>query len=336
MTGLFRCVALSGVLLSAPCWASDATSTDNATGRQSNKALALVHFERGIQEFRSRRYKEAIDAFLLANDLYPSSAISFNIARAYESLEDASGALRFYRDYLRREPSALDAAPTSKRIEELEDRLRQLGVQQVTILSNPSGAALSVDGRAVGATPWTGDVLPGNHGVELSHRGYVNLLGVFELSSHRAAEHTFALEALASAMEPASSAGAMAPSSRARAEPLPAPAPLEHRSTATVMTYLPWVSLGAGALAFGGAGYFEMKSSTAESRARRAPTQAGALTHIHDMQSAQLTARILLGVGGALAATGGLLLWWDTGSPKEPANLALGCGAGSCALRGAF
>src|SRR5689334_18846666 len=194
MRAVLRCFALCGVLSSAPSLASEATPPPDSAQPQSNRELAQTHFARGISEYRAKRYKDAIDAFLLANDLYPSAAISFNIARAYESLQYPAGALRFYRDYLRRDPAASDAAQISKRIEELEDRLRQLGVQQVTILSSPPGATLSVDGRAVGITPWTGEVLPGNHGVELALRGYQSRLGQFELSSHRAADIEFQLE----------------------------------------------------------------------------------------------------------------------------------------------
>src|SRR4051812_9934015 len=106
MRKFIRSLALCGLLSSAPCLASDATPAAGPAQPQSNRELAQAHFARGIEEFRARRYKDAIDAFLLANDLYPSAAISFNIARAYESLQYPSGALRFYRDYLRRDPGA--------------------------------------------------------------------------------------------------------------------------------------------------------------------------------------------------------------------------------------
>src|SRR5215471_17189568 len=215
MRGCLRRLALCGLLASAPCLASDPAAQQSPEQPQSNRELAQAHFARGIEEFRAKRYKDAIDTFLLANDLFPSAAISFNIARAYESLQYPAGALRFYRDYLRRDPGAADAAQISKRVEELEDRLRQRGVQQVTILSNPPGATLTVDGRPVGITPWTGEVLPGNHGVELSLRGYASKLGQFELSSHRAAELEFQLEPA-----PAGTASAPAPE-------LPATTPAE-------------------------------------------------------------------------------------------------------------
>jgi tetratricopeptide (TPR) repeat protein len=345
MRSFLRCLALCGLLVSTPCPAADAPPTSAAQQDPSNREQAKGHFERGIKEFRAKHYKDAIDAFLLAYDLYPSAAISFNIARAYESLQYPSGALRFYRDYLRRDPGASDAAQISKRIDDLEDRLRQLGVQQVTIRSNPPGATLSVDGRAVGITPWTGDVLPGDHGVELALRGYESQLGHFELSSHRAAELEFQLQAVpkapstASEPEPAKSAPEAAPSAappvNAAPQPLsPAPVPPEPRST--FRSVLPWATLGAGTLALAGAGYFELASARDEDRARREPKQGPALDAVESMKSSQLTARVLLGVGGTLAATGGVLLWLDPGTSEKPGQVALSCGLASCAVQGKF
>jgi len=342
MRALFRCFALCGVLSSAPCLAADATPQDGPAQPPSNRELAQGHFARGIGEYRAKRYKDAIDAFLLANDLYPSAAISFNIARAYESLQYPAGALRFYRDYLRRDPAAADAAQISKRVDELEDRLRQRGVQQVTILSNPPGATLSVDGRPVGITPWTGEVLPGDHGVELALRGYRGQLGHFELSSHRAAELEFQLDpapeepASAPLQEPSTSAAPVAPAPVSATPPPAAPAPLQPQPRSTFLTVLPWATLGAGTLALAGAGYFELSSASDEDRARRAATQAQALDAIDAMKSSQLTARVLVGVGGALAATGGVLLWVSAGTPEKPSQVALSCGATSCSVKGSF
>jgi tetratricopeptide (TPR) repeat protein len=342
MRAVLRCFALCAVLSSAPCLASDATPASSHEQPQTSRELAQAHFARGIGEYRARRYKDAIDAFLLANDLYPSAAISFNIARAYENLQDPAGALRFYRDYLRREPAASDAAQISRRVEELEDRLRQRGVQQVTILSNPAGATLSVDGRAVGITPWTGEVLPGNHGVELSLRGYATKLDQFELSSHRAAELEFQLEP---APEQTASTPPVerpvAPEAVTPARPTPlrlsaAPGTPNEPRRSTFLTVLPWATLGAGTLALAGAGYFELSSGSDEDRARSASTQRQALAAIEAMKSSQLTARVLVGVGGALAATGGVLLWINPGTTEKPSQVALGCGGTVCSVRGSF
>jgi tetratricopeptide (TPR) repeat protein len=336
MRSLLR-FALGCLLLGSLHFVSADAAAESAGEQQPNKERAQVHFERGIEEFRAKRYKAAIDAFLLANDVYPSSAISFNIARAYESLGDASGALRFYRDYLRRTTAAPDAAQIARRIEVFEDRLRQLGLQQVTILSTPLGATLLLDGRAVGITPWTGDLIPGKHSVKLVQRGYAEELAQFELSSHRSALVTFSLDPLPSALEPATDDEVKPPAASSAPPPPPvAPQPIAPPPPPTGTSVLPWLSLGAGALALAGAGYFELRSANAEERARRAPTQAEAFGHIDSMHGSQLAARISLGVGIGLAATGGLLLLWDVGDAEETRPLALGCAGQLCSVRGAF
>ena len=102
------------------------------------------------------------------------------------------------------------------------------------------------------------------------------------------------------------------------------------------MSYLPWLSLGAAGVALGGAGYFELSSKRAEGDARNALGQAAALGHIDDMQSAQSTARVLVGVSAVFALTGGVLFWVRSTDSAEPAELALGCSGVMCTLEGAF
>jgi tetratricopeptide (TPR) repeat protein len=103
--------------------------------------------------FDRKKYKDAIDAFLEANRLFPSPTLSFNAAKAYEKMGDSAGALRFYRDYLRRKPDASDLADVEKSIGRYERALQDKGVQQVTVLSSPEGALVIVDDRPMGVTP---------------------------------------------------------------------------------------------------------------------------------------------------------------------------------------
>lgn len=303
-----------------------------ATEEQTTKERAQESFARGIEDFRAGRYKDAIDAFQHAHDLYPSAAISFNIARAYEKLEDSAAALRFYREYLRQEPAAPDAAQVAARVEGLEDRLRFMGVQQVTVISNPAGATLSVDGRPLGITPWTGEIHPGNHKLELQHQGFVTRQEHFNLSPHRSLELELELEA-----ERPVAAALPAAVEQPRAAAMPPDVQLEATpSAAGFVDYLPWLSLGAAGLAFASAGYFELSSAGAEDDARGAPTQAGALEHIREMQGAQTSARVLLGVGSALAVTSGILFWITSKEPAAAGELSLGCGLTRCAVQGEF
>src|SRR5690606_29128491 len=166
---------LKATLLAAFLFVSHAHAAGPSEAElQQRRQDAAQRYEQGVQAYQEGRHKDAIDLFLEADALSPSSALSFNIARAYEKIKDSSNALRWYRDYLRREPDAEDAEAVNELIEHYEQVLEQKGVQQVTVLSEPEGATVRLDGRPVGVTPWTGDLAPGQHEVALSLRGYVD------------------------------------------------------------------------------------------------------------------------------------------------------------------
>src|SRR5688572_9276776 len=80
-----------------PAPSSDAPSKERV-------AEAKARYEAGARAYAEQRYKDAVDLFLEADRIVSSAPLSFNIARAYEKLGDSSGALAFYRDYLRRDP----------------------------------------------------------------------------------------------------------------------------------------------------------------------------------------------------------------------------------------
>jgi len=327
--------ALCAVLLCTPLLplraARAADATASTAPSDAAKARAQELLSQGIDAFRARRYKPAIDAFLAANELYPSAAISFNLARAYESLDDAASALRFYRDYLYRSPGAADAERIGQRVDQLEDVLRTRGVQQVTIRSTPAGATLLVDERAVGLTPWTGELVPGMHKLRLEHEGQVPRQETFELSPHRALELELTLTAT-----PPPAPEVVAPSAPEPVLP-PAPAPEPAPPAGGVGRVLPWIAFGAAGVALGGAAYFELQSAGAEEDARRARTQPEAADHIDSMHRAQTTARVLVAAGAALAVVGGVsfVLRGDRSEPAE-ASVALSCSGLGCDVWGRF
>src|SRR6478752_755378 len=101
--------------------------------------------QKGAEAYSAGRFKDAVDLFLAADQLAPSAPLSFNIARAYEKLADDAGALRWYRDYLRRNPDATNAATVRPLIAQLAESLRKKGVQQMTVLTSPAGATVTLD-----------------------------------------------------------------------------------------------------------------------------------------------------------------------------------------------
>jgi len=286
-----------------------------ASTEEQHRAEAKARYEAGVAAYSAGRYKDAVDLFLAADRLAPSAPLSFNIARAYEKLGDDSGALRFYRDYLRRTPDAQNARDVAELVKRFEDRLRAKGVQQLTVLSTPTGATVVLDGAPVGVTPAHLDLPPGQHHVALMLRGYADTAQDVELAPEHALDVSIDLTPSA---EPADAAAAPAPA-------LPAPnQPRAPAEKSQGFGLWPYVTLGAGALTLAGSLTFELLRRGAEQDAKDAPTQVAYKEHYDEMVGRRTTARVLLGVGGALVITGGVLLAIDLAGSSSGGVARLG------------
>src|SRR6185295_10720910 len=122
---------------------------------ESRREQAKAQFEQGVTAYGERRYEDAVRAFQSADAIQPSAALSFNIALAFERLNNSLAALRWYRDYLRRSPLAANAAEVQARVVELAGQLAERGLQQLSVLSTPEGAAVRIDQQPAGVTPLT-------------------------------------------------------------------------------------------------------------------------------------------------------------------------------------
>ena len=96
------------------------------------------------------------------------------------------------------------------------------------------------------------------------------------------------------------------------------------------MGVLPYVSLGIGAVALGGALTFELLRRSAEDDAKRAP-QVDYREPWDREQSRQTTARVFLGVGAAFVAAGGVMLLLDTKPRSHLAGAGVMCLPQACA-----
>ncbi len=160
-------------VLAEPASKRDETTSplDEPARREQAKTL----FERGVSLYRDERYREALNFFKGAQNLFPNSTITFNIARCCERLSDVPCALRHYREYRRSAQNAADLDEVAHHIQTLELALSKQGVQQVTLFSEPPGALLSIDGVEKGATPWTGELALGQHMARFSMEGLADL-----------------------------------------------------------------------------------------------------------------------------------------------------------------
>lgn len=316
-----RWIAFSAMLAAlhlAPCAHATEPSTEAL-----DRAKAL--FNEGAAAYKAARYDDAVERFLEADRIAPSSALSYNVARAYEKLNEEARALQYYRDYLRRGPAAQNSDEVRKRILELEGLLSSRGVQQLTVSSEPSGATVRVDGRLVGTTPWTGELAPGKHQLVVSKSGHAEQSRAVDLPLAKATYVELSL--------PEQSLGSSSNAGTGVTLP-PAVGEESEDKSSGMLRAGPWITLGAGGAALLGAGTFELMRRSAENEAESA-SQAEYREPYDRMQSHQTTARVLAGVGGALVVAGGvwaLLVHADgDGEKRETANAAtLGCTTSSC------
>lgn len=316
-------VGLSLALASAAHAQVQAPSAEGQA--EARRSAAKEKFDLGVAAYKEQRYQDAVKLFQEADALQPSAPLSFNVARSFENLNDTSGALRWYRDFLRRLPQAANASEVRGKVAALAATLSQRGVQQISVLSEPPGAMVLLDDQNVGVTPLTRDIVPGKHRLLLRLAGYADKPGELQLDPLTPQDISLQLEAPRQAA-PDASAGPL------RAG-LDQPAPADQGPRFGVM---PYVVMGAGAASLLAALGFELGRRSADSAAEGAP-QTEFQDHLDTMESRQTTARVLAGVGGALLVTGGVLYVVDRQRKPGP-SVALGCYGPACGLmaKGSF
>jgi hypothetical protein len=156
--------ALAAALCGPPA-ALAAPKQDVAAARTLSRA--------GAQAFRAADYETAIAKFQAANRLVPHPNLDVNIGRSYEKLGQPEQALVHCK-------IALNApgvpAGTRKAARACVDRVAlALARPLLEIRTQPAGAAVRVDGRLVGETPWRGGVDPGRRQLDLELAGYAPL-----------------------------------------------------------------------------------------------------------------------------------------------------------------
>ncbi|HXK19745.1 MAG TPA: PEGA domain-containing protein, partial [Polyangiaceae bacterium] len=279
-------LALVLALGTAPASIARADAPSSEAAAEARRVQAKLKFNDGVAAFGAHRYADAVAAFLQADAIEPSAALSFNIARAFEHLDNPSSALRWYRDYLRREPQAVNAVEVQARVAALAAALAEHGVQQLTVISTPAGASVVIDRQVAGTAPVTTELAPGTHHLRLELTGYSALETDVVLDARRAQDFPFQLEAIA------------IESPKREAPPRSSASPARPAHLERPFGPAPWIVLGAGGASVLGALGFELSRRSAESAAEHA-TQRDYPAHFDAMQSRQTTARVLAGVGGA-------------------------------------
>lgn len=296
------------------------SSPSNEADAEQRRVQAKTKYEQGAEAYTAGNFGVAVESFLAADRLAPSAPLSFNIARAQEKLGNVAGALRWYRDYLRRSPSARNAAAVRASIASLSASLAKSGLQQLTVLSNPEGTRVEIDNLPAVTTPWTGELAPGRHHLTFSRAGYLDTQRDIDLSAAEPSDVAVQLQQEARVATDGVSSGANPSSAR----------PAKDAPHGRRLGVLPWVTLGVGAAALGGALAFELSRRSAEDDANHA-SQVDYQAQLDREQSRQTAARVFLGVGGAFVAAGGVMLLFNAKPQAHLAGAGLMCVPQACA-----
>ena len=78
-----------------------------------------IHYERGQRAYDIGKYADAIDEYAKVYEIGGSPTMLFNIAQAHRLNNQPADALRFYKRYLLRSPSAANRADVEAKIAEM-------------------------------------------------------------------------------------------------------------------------------------------------------------------------------------------------------------------------
>lgn len=187
-------IALS---LAAPPKKAPPPAAAPAAEETGDTAKAKELFQWAQKLYKQARYAEAISKFEEAYAVRPHPVIYFNIGKCYEQLGETAKALRAYRDYLRLAPDAKDKETVSDAIANLERRLREKGQQQLMVFADPPNARIAVDGKELGMSPASVELVAGNHTLTVQADGYEKVERSFVMQTTRATEMTITLRPVA-------------------------------------------------------------------------------------------------------------------------------------------
>jgi hypothetical protein len=125
---------------------------------------AREHFKRGVQAFEAGDHAGALAAFQAADEAHHAPAISYNMARALESLGRIHAALGRYEAYV------AEAGHTGEFVSAATVAIAQIKSRSTTLRveTNPPGAQVSVDGEPLAESSPTSVWLPrGAHRVQI-------------------------------------------------------------------------------------------------------------------------------------------------------------------------
>lgn len=167
----YRLAAATGVALVVVVGAC-ATALGQTSG---GVAAAKKLFETGLKLYGEGSYRQALAAFLKANELAPRASIQRNIAQCHRDLKDFAAAYDAYQTLLAKYGSTMSASDRRAVERAIEELALLTGTIRVAVTE--PGAAVAIDGHDAGTTPLASAVRSnlGPHAVTVTKAGFETL-----------------------------------------------------------------------------------------------------------------------------------------------------------------
>lgn len=138
---------------------------------QTPTAEARAAFQEGVQQYANRQFAEALESFRRAYRLRPHPSVLVNIANCYMNLDRPADAASTFERFLAdptTSPSPQQRAEIERALTEARSRMAT-----ITVIANPAGSQVYLDGDLVGASPLRQPIRtgPGPHVIEARERG---------------------------------------------------------------------------------------------------------------------------------------------------------------------
>ncbi len=296
-------------------------------------------FKKGAAAYEDEVWDDAIASFQLAYDALPKASILFNIARCYENKTELIKAIEFTERFVAGE----DNEEVRQEGQDLLSVLKKkVGATYATvkITAKPKGAEVRLkrgDEDAVsGPAPFERFLEPGPWTVTIVKEGWDEWKEERALEAGKTLKLDVKLvdpkirEAEAKAAAKKKKEEAAAAKKKAAEEKAAADAAEKARAEADAAAFRNWLIIGGGAalLAAGTVTAFMLTgaNSEIEELEKDGATVKEFRTAEDDAASLALMTNVLLGLGGATAITGGVLIMLTDGPPTDEA-LALPSGA---------
>ncbi len=308
------------------------TSVGSVSRGQGYEEKAFEAFEHGKQLFRAEEFTNAANAFRTANFLNPNWKLYFNIGQSEAAAKRHGLALEAFETYLAKGGDEVSFERQRVVQEEIDRLQRIVGFLKVNA---PKGSEISVDGVKRGDAPIVREI-PVAASVEHTLVGTLDgetiAEQVFQVSGGRTT--TIELTKLP------------APGDSDVPEPEPeVETSLEPQMESPVEEGKPlrtwgWVCVGVGGATLVGAGVTGIAALKKKGQVEE-NCPGGCYTEHYDLVEKRddlaLATDVLLGVGGAVAATGVVLLLVDAfGGERSEADIAFVPSPGAFAIFGRF